>query len=225
MAALILEGGSAGTEVALFSRDRLPASPSKDLGGLDTDGRAMRLEIGANGVYLLHLYVDEEPPENVRSWLDEDDTLEYEFASDSGAIAFGGVESVHDGFEPNPAIRSDAEIPSGRYRAVAYHTDYPDERLDEAIEERLGKAGIDKVQRPGRIFIGAVLLIISMIIMGFADTPWYFGGALLVAAAAWLWTRGITRTDEYRALESARRDVERNFPSIVITLTRLDAAT
>lgn len=224
MAVLILEGGSEVGEVALFSRDRLPEEQSTDLGNLDKDGQAMRLETGA-GIYLLHLFVDEDPPEITRSWLDSKDTLEYEFLTDTGAIAFGGIESVNQGFGANPAIRSDAEIPPGRYRATAYHTDYPDERLDEAIEERLGKAGIEKVDRPGKIFIGSVLLIISMIIMGFADTPWYFGGALLVAAVAWAWTRSIKDTPEFRALEAAKRDVERKFPSLVITLRRLDSFT
>lgn len=222
MAVFVLEGGSDVAEVALFSRDRLPEAADKYLGRLDAEGRAMRLATGDDGTYLLHLFVDEEPPANLRSWLDENDTLEYEFVSDSGSVAFGGIESMHQGFEPNPAIRSDAEIPAGRYRAVAYNTDYPDERLDEAVEERLGKAGIDKVNRPGRIFVGALLLIITMVIMGFADTPWYFAGALLVAGLAWFWTRRITGTPEFRALQAARLDVERRFPSIVITLTRLD---
>ncbi len=224
MTRLVLAGGTDVAELAFFSCDALPEKvDDTSLQRLEAVDGAIRLRTGTDGPYLLHLYVDEVPPPDIEAWLASGDKLEDEFDSGSGRVAFGGAESACSDFEPNPAIRTDAEIPPGRYRAVAFHTDYPDERLDEHVEARIGKAGADKLRRPGNIFVGAALLIVSMIILGFADTPWYFAGAAAVTVAAWAWIRSIRGTAEYQELERAKRDVEQRFPSIVITLERIDA--
>ena len=223
MSRLVLAGDTDIGRMAFFSCDALPPiADEASLEQLVAAESAIRLKAGADGPYLLHVYVDEAPPPELNAWLDTSDRIEGDFASNSGRIAFGGVESACSDCEPNPAIRSDAEIPPGRYRAIAFHTDYPDERLDEQVEARVGRAGADKLKRPGNIFVGAALLVVSMIIMGVADTPWYFAGAALVAAGAWAWVRSISGTAEFRDLERARRDVEQRFPSIVITLESRD---
>ena len=224
MKRLVLAGGTDIGEMAFFSRDALPSKADESsLQSLVSANGAIRLRAGADGPFLLHVYVDEPPPPELNAWLDTSDKLEGEFETKSGQVAFGGIESACSDFEPNPAIRNDAEVPPGHYRAVAFHTDYPDERLDEQVEARIGKAGADKLRRPGNIFIAAALLVVSMIIMGVADTPWYFAGAAVVAALAWFSIRTISRTAEFKELERAKLDVEQRFPSIVITLTSLDA--
>ena len=226
MSRLVLAGGTDVAEMAFFSCDKLPEKvDDSTLEVLVERGSAIRLRAGPDGPYLLHVYVDEAPPPEFKAWLDTSDKLESDFESASGRVGFGGVESACRDFEPNPAIRNDADIPPGRYRAVAFHTDYPDERLDEQVEARIGKAGADKLRRPGNIFIGAALLVVSMIIMGVADTPWYFAGAAIVAAAAWAAIWSIRGTVEFRDLEQAKRDVEQRFPSTVITLERLDTGS
>ena len=222
---LVLAGSTDEAEVALFSRDELPADASP--AGLDRmaeDGSALRLPAGADGGYLLHLYVDEEPPPEIAAWLDADDSLEYEFATDTGAIAFGGVESAHDGFRADESIRTDAEIPAGRYKAVAFHTSYPDERIEEALVLKLGESGANKVHRPARVLVAAALLFVTLVIMGFADSAWYFAAAAAVAAAAAIWTRTMTDTAEFRRLKAEKDAIEREFPSIVITLERITSA-
>lgn len=224
MSRVILAGGTDAGEVALFSCDALPERPGGDaIGALESAGRALRLETRTDGSYLLHLYVDQPAPPEIEAWLDANDTVEYDFVTESGRIGFGGVESACAGFEPNPAVRTDAEIPPGRYRAVAFYTNYPDERLEEEIEAKLGKAGAVKVNRPANITIAAAILVVSMIILGVADTPWYFAAAAAVAAGAGFWVRRIKRTGEYRELVAAKRDVERRFPSVVVKLTRREA--
>lgn len=223
MSRLVLAGGTDVAEMAFFSSDALPHTvDDSSLERLVNADGAIRLRAGPDGPYLLHVYVDEAPPPEIEAWLDTSDKLEGEFESGSGQVAFGGVESACSDFEPNPAIRTDAEIPPGRYRAIAFHTDYPDERLDEQVEARIGKTGADKLRRPGNIFIGAALLVVSMIVLGFADTPFYFAGAAIVAAVAWTWIRLLKGTAEFQELERTRRDVEQRFPSIVITLERLE---
>ena len=225
MSRLILAGGTDVGEVAFFSCDDLPDKPGEDaIEALAAAGRALRLETRAEGPYLLHLYVDQPAPPEIEAWLDANGTLEVDFITESGRIGFGGAESAYAGFEPNPAVRTDAEIPPGEYRAVAFYTNYPDERLEEEIEARLGKAGTVKVNRPVNIGIAAAILVVSQLILGVADTPWYFAGAAAVAAGAWLWIRRIKRTREYRELVAAKRDVERRFPSVVIKLVRQETA-
>ena len=221
MSRLILAGGTDVGEVAFFSGDDLPDKPGDDaIDALAAAGRALQLESRAERPYLLHRYVDQPAPPEIEAWLDANDSLEYHFVTESGRVGFDGVESACAGFESKPAVRADAEIPPRDYRAVAFYTNNPDESLEEEIEARLGKAGTVKVNRPVNIGIAAAILVVSQLILGVTDTPWYFAGAAAVAAGGWLWFRRIKRTHEYRDLVTAKRDVERRFPIGIIKLVR-----
>ena len=114
MSRVILAGGTDAGAVALLSCHALPEQPGGDaIGDLEAAGRALRLETPADhGSYLLHLYVDQSAPPEIEAWLDANDTLEYDFVTDSGRVGFGGVEAACAGFEPNPAVRTDAESAS-----------------------------------------------------------------------------------------------------------------
>ena len=47
----------------------------------------------------------------------------------------------------------------------------------------------------------------------------------MVAGGAWAWIRLLSGTTDFKDLERAKRDVEQRFPSIVITLERVDDGT
>ncbi len=216
----VLEGGSQLSELALFSCDQLPAKAGRSIDAMAASGQAMRIATDSDARQRLHLFVDEEIPDRLAAWLDADDTLEYRFVTETGRVAFGGVESITASFTANDELRNDVDIPPGAYQATAFHTDYPAERLEEAMQYRIGSRGVRLVNRPANIFTGSLLLFISMVILGVAGSNWYFAAAAAVALGAWGWTRLVIKSKKYRDYMTVRRDVERSFPSIVISLER-----
>jgi len=220
---IVLEGGTDIAEMVLFSADELPsAGYSEDaLCGLADRNQAIRMPTGGDGGYLLHLYVDEEIPDEIRQYFVEDDTLKSEFRTISGQVAFGGAESTFTKFQPNPNIRADTSIPPGSYDAVAYHTDFPEDLLEDAVENAIGADGMRVLDFSTNIIIGTVGLTIAAFFLGgfFARSLALVGAAAAVIGGI-LWYRSYTRTGEYKRLDAKYNEVQYEFPSIVIQLAR-----
>ncbi len=136
MAHFRLPAGTDVAEMALFDIDALHQTRCPDAEGLEElvkQQALVRLPTGADGGYLLHLYVDEPIPDNVMRYCLADDKLIGMFSSQNGRVAFGGVESTYQNFKLNKFIRADADIAPGPYTFTAFHTDISDEILARAI--------------------------------------------------------------------------------------------
>jgi hypothetical protein len=223
---IVLEGGTDIAEMALFSVDELPSGDvSKDtLSGLVDKNQAIRMPTGGDGGYLLYLYVDEEIPVEIRNYCVEDDVLRSEFRANSGRVAFGGAESMFTKFEPNPYIRSDTRLPPGLYDAVAHHTEYPDDLIEDAVENAIGADGRRTEDFSSYIGIGTVALTVALFILGgFITTLFAFGIAAATVIAGRYWYKSYTDSDEYKRIKEQRREVENEYPSIVIELAKRGA--
>ncbi len=222
---IVLEGGTDVAEMVLFSVDEIPPErvSEETLAGLEANSQAIRMPTGADGGYLLHLYVDEQVSDEVMQYCIEDDALRAEFRSKSGQIAFGGAESTYAEFEPNDFIRTDARIASGVYDAVAFRTDHPDELIEDAVEKAIGPDGKRAEDVSTYIIIGTVILAFAAFILGSAIAQTRAVGivlAVIVVIAGRLWYKSHTRTDQYQKATDQRRDVQLEYPSIVIQLTK-----
>ena len=225
MSKIVLEGGTDVAEMVLFSLDEIPSErvSEKALAELETSNQAIRMPTGADGGYLLHLYVDEQVPDEVTQYCIVDDALRAEFRADSGQIAFGGAESTFAEFEPNKNIRTDARIASGVYDATAFHTDYPDELIEDAVAEAVGPDGKRAEDVATYIIIGTVVLALASLILGSALAQNRIVGVVLAALAVIAgrrWYRSHTRTSQFQKADDLRRDVQLEYPSIVIQLTK-----
>ncbi len=201
--------------MALFDSDALPLSRPPDGEGLDelvARGRLIRLPTGADGGYLLHLYVDESPPEQVMRYCATDDRLDGQFTATGGRIAFGGVESTFQHFKPNSAIRSDAVIPAGSYTFTAYRTDIPEEVFNQAIKV----ASTSRERWLDRAPMVVVLVTICFMVMMIASKS--FVGAVLVLALGYLSFKGVKRLPDQGALAARRDEAQLDLPSIVMEL-------
>lgn len=223
-----MEGGTDVAEMVLFSVDELPADRvSEDtLAGLENRKQAIRLPTGADGGYLLHLYVDEIIPEGIRSYCIQEDALDSGFQSVSGRIAFGGAESTFSAFEPNPFVREDSDIPPGHYCATAYRTEFPDDLVEEAVKDIIGAKGARALDFPGTIIMSSVGLTLALPILVsamFGSLALAFGSALAAVVGGVLWYRSYTRTDEFKRLTARSHEVQHEYPSIVIRLNNASA--
>ena len=210
-----LPAGTDVAEMALFDVDAVPQSQPPDAEGLAelaSQGRLVRLPTGGDGGYLLHLYVDESPPEEVMRYCQAEDKLAGQFTSSKGNIAFGGAESAFRDFKPNHYIRSDAKIPSGRYNFTAFHTDIPDEIIDQAI----------RVERsPTEVLLSRAPLAITLTSLGLAGASATFRQFVLagiVLALGYLAFKVFKRLPAFKELAARREEAQLKFPSILIEL-------
>lgn len=214
MTRLVLAGGTDVAEVALFSVAELPADcglgPAA-IGELEQAGHLLRFNTGADGGYLLHAYVDEPIPPALRPFCSQDDKVQYRFTTGTGQIAFGGIESAFRSFARNPAIRSDGVIPPGSYELVAFHTDFPDEMHEAAIDAVLSAKEQRLLGLPGLIFVAAFLAMI-----GVASKRFVAAG--LIAGISYVALRFYLCSSTYRGLQARREEVDREYPSIVVEM-------
>ncbi|MBC3832052.1 hypothetical protein H8K33_11070 [Undibacterium amnicola] len=209
---------SAGTdiaEMALFDTEAIPRTHplnEKGLHELEASKHLIRLPTGADGGYLLHLYINEFPPEKIMQYCLTDDKLTGEFSSLGGRIAFGGVESTFQEFKPNPLIRSDMVIPAGNYAYTAYRTDIPDEIVNEAIQvaSTARERWLDRVPL-------MITLATFGIAFGFAAFK-NFLAAGIVLVLGHVSFKFVKSLPDQGALAARREKAQEDFPSIVIEL-------
>jgi hypothetical protein len=210
-----LPAGTDVAEMALFDVDALPQSRPPNGDGLDelvSTERLIRLPTGADGGYLLHLYVDEPPPEQVMCYCLTEDRLSGQFTATGGRIAFGGVESTFQDFKPNRFIRSDAVIPAGRYVFTAYRTDIPDEVVTQATQ-------VASTSKERWLDRAPLLVTLTTLVLAFAFAVFKsFLAAGLVLVLGYLSFKAAKRLPGQGALAARREETQLDFPSIVIEM-------
>ena len=213
---LILPGGTDVAEMALFATDLLPLRlpDAEGLRRLEREQALIRFPTGADGGYLLHIYVDEPLPPALWARCDHSDRIEAPFRTPTGRIAFGGVESAFQAFRSNPNIRADATLPAGSYEASAYRAEVPDDEIEAEIREQAGSAAVrlSAIRGPiiGLGLLGGLLL-------------WWLGhpaGAGMLTIGLWASAWALGRHSLVRREREIRWAVSLKYPSIVVQLMR-----
>ena len=131
----VIESGTDVATLVLFDPETLPEGFDEDekhrvelLEQLHTQKRLIRVNTGADGAFLLHAFVDEAVPVELRSYLVEPLTID-EFLIRSGHVYFSGAEYVFrseaSGLRRFPHMGGFFSIPPGNYRVTMYGTEYP----------------------------------------------------------------------------------------------------
>lgn len=215
MTTLCLSAGTDVAEMALFDVDALPRRLPRDVedfAPLTSHGQMVQFPVGADGGYLLHLFVDEPVPASTMRYCFADDKLSGDFHTAKGRIAFGGLESAYAEFKPNPSIRADGSIEPGRYGYTAYRTDFPDELITQAIrvERTTGERWL--MRAPALATYSLLTASLALAITG------QFGVAGLAFLSSILACYWLQRLPGYRTLAARRKQAQLTFPSIVVEL-------
>lgn len=215
MAKIVMEGGTDVAEMALFSLDVLPedAAGEDDLERMQREGHAVRFPTGADGGYLLHIYLDEPIPDALEQYCEKDDVLTGKLHAGSGKVGFGGVESAYRKFKPNDYIRADAVLPGGTYDLVAYHTDYPEELIEGAIDAHLDAAERRLLNLPGRLTLLFLLAAFIAFVVAVARKAPVGVIALMIATLMLM-----SRSKRYKAVSEKSKAAQMDFPSIVVEM-------
>jgi hypothetical protein len=222
MSKLVLEGGTDVAEVALFCVDDIPESLSDDDSVTEMQNRKtlIRLPTGADGGYLLHLYVAEAIQDDTRKYCVEEDKLTGEFKTKNGNVGFGGLESTYSKFEPNKNIREDGKIEQGSYSYSAFHTEFPDEFIEEAVHKEIGPEGVRTLDISGKIILIGVVAFLALLFFAFKSNYALFVGAFAVIPLTIIAFKKYTGTESFKKIEALKIEVEKRFPSIVIQLEK-----
>jgi hypothetical protein len=215
MTTLYLPAGTDVAEMALFDVDAIPRSLPRDesaFGQLAFDERLIRFPTGADGGYLLHLFVNEQIPTDIEGYCLKDDRLVGGFYTSEGRIAFGGIESAYAEFKPNPYIRSDGLIEPGRYAYTAYRTEFPDELVMQAV--RVERTSAERWL--GRAPLLAALAHIAIAFAFAVARQFVLTGLVLVGC--YIVVKFLLRRPAYQALVARRERAQLAFPSMVVEL-------
>lgn len=214
MTHLRLPAGTDIAEMALFDVDALPQSRADEstVAALATSNRLIRFPTGADGGYLLHLYVDESIPADLRRFCLTEDSLSGAFCTSRGSVAFGGLESTYTNFKPNRHIRSDGAIDPGEYRYNAFHTDFPDELVEKAMRVERTSSELWLSRAP------LVLLLLTIAAAFTLAVSQRFVLTGLILLVGYFGRKALRRIPAYQALEARRDAAQMEFPSIVVEM-------
>jgi len=214
MAKLIMTGGTDVGEMAVFSVDALPAGrpDATAIDALTGQGLLLRLPTGADGAYLLHVYLDEPVPDDVMRYCSAGDARHGRLSLPHGRLGFGGLESVFADFEPNEAIRSDGTLPAGEYQATAYKAAFPDALVTHAMRAAISPEAKKHLAVPVQIAVIALALMAVTIVL----KAWLAATVVVLAAVGGLWL--FYKHPTTQQLRDQARSIELRYPSIVVTL-------
>lgn len=195
------------------------------------DGSLWRADTGADGAYLIHLFVNEDPSPALSRFLRDPQVVPV-FRIPSGRLLVAGEELVvtSQSIEKYPHMGREVRVPPGAYELTAFRVD-PDR--DDAIEEKFAAAAAPSEKRAWERGNALPAICVAGTIVALALAYWIFARttSLLFAAApvavaigAWIWQARFRHTSEYVSAERLYRKLERELPSIVVVLRSRPAA-
>lgn len=212
---LCLPAGTDVAEMALFDVDALPQRLPRDVEDFAvraSHGQLIRFPVDGDGAYLLHLFVNEPIPVATMRYCQANDKLTGGIYISNGRIAFGGLESGYAEFPPNPNIRADGLIESGRYLYTAYKTEFPDEMVMQAIR-------VERTSGERWLSRAPIMATCSLIMIACAlAIARQFAPAGVALLSSFFVGKSIRRLPSYRTLEARREHAQLAFPSIVVEL-------
>jgi hypothetical protein len=237
----IIEAGTDGATVCFFDAAALPEDFDQRvkvegldlLSSLQESRRFWFHETGADGGYLFHFYVDEEVPEHIRKH-SLDPVIIPRFQIPSGTLWACGAEyagrfPLKEGLEKYDHMGGKFELRPGEYAVMVWRTDWPDEMIEQALENSIGRGAIRRFNWLGTITgigflstLALTLIVVFKTLNSFTDMRWArTGGWWAGVVAAWSVIVLLMVTLKRLDKNPARKDVVQEFPSIVVRMMKI----
>jgi hypothetical protein len=189
---------------------------------LEQQGRLKLVNTGGDGSFLLHAYEEEQVPENLRPYLQEPIVLE-KFQVPTGRVYLTGTEYVFakddSRLRKYPGMGGSFPLKPGVWHLTLYRTEYPDDFHDKLFAEKLQDPGYRLWNSMG-CFVGAAVLAFVATIVSFFFLrlmPWSVSAlplGLLVVSLPFI----VGNSGSFRRIEARKKEIEREYPSIVAVL-------
>ncbi len=215
MSVLKFSAGTDVAEMALFDADAATDAEALDSEAVDqiaNSGRLIRFPTGGDGGYLLHLFIDEHIPNELKEFCSEEDVRSGVYRQVGKSIAFGGLESVRKNFKPNQFIRSDSAFNPGEYKFTAYWTEIPNHIVSARIESSISPEERRLMKIPIATTLVAALFAAVLIGLG----KQLFGAIALFAAYGVI--RKLSGSQAYQRVKEKMCQAQLGFPNMVIEM-------
>jgi hypothetical protein len=183
-------------------------------------------ETGADGAYLFHLYVDEEPPSDIAPYLKDPIVVE-PFRVTSGKLRVAGEECFVGAISlaDYPHMGSEVEVGPGEYKLTAFRSEAADELLEGRFAERATPEQRRAWSFGNRLAAICVFATVAALILGYfiylrTVSVWLALLPVAVAVALWVGRRRYCQGSRYLAAEKLFRVVENELPSIALVLKK-----
>jgi hypothetical protein len=198
-----------------FDRQRADAVASHALWRTDT---------GADGAYLIHLYVNEDPPAAIGRHLKDPIVID-RFQVPSGRLLVAGEDVLIGArsLSEYPQMGQEVQIGAGQYTLTAFRSEAADQLLEQQFRER-ASPGERRAWALGNRLAGACFFLsVAALVAAYFTyvrtlSPIAAFLPLVVAMAAWLGRSQYRRATLYRSAERIFRATELELPSIVLVL-------
>lgn len=238
----VVETGTDVAGVCFFDPAALPGDFSKktrwqllrgDRSLLDA-GLIWYQDTGSDGGYLFHFYVDEEVPDNIlQHCLDPQDIERFHVPGGvlwAMGAEYAGWDPAEAGLRKFPHMGGRFDLPAGDYRAQVWRTEWPDEMIEQAIQQRCDKRATAWPSRLGPPTGTLFLLTLFGTLFAGARTLAALGGAgwnvglthmWMLLGGAWLAIVVLFTVLHRFERAPERKAAERDFPSIVVQMQRI----
>lgn len=228
----IIESGTDAASLAIFDPGSLPDDfeiriqddPPGTFEVLQQQGKALLLETGADGGYLLHAYVDEPIPPSLQQYAKEPIVVDPFFVT-TGRVYFTGAEysfRTDDSFlRKYPHMGGSFEIDPGAYSMTLYRTEYPEELMEDHLRKRVSRRAFQLHQNMG-CYVGLAVVAFLALAGSFAVLAWQTWVAYVLPPFALILCLPfiVARTKSYRDTDRIWNEIQREYPSILATLER-----
>lgn len=195
-----------------------------------SSGAMWRAATGADGAYLIHVYVDEEPASAIRPHL-HDAVIVARLRIPTGRLLVAGEEIFVGALSMNeyPHMGQEVRVPAGDYQMTALRSEAADHLLHSRFEEQATAEQRRAWALGNRLAAVCVVSTLAALVAGYVvylrtASSWTALSPLLGAVGLWFWRGRHRASATYEAAERLYRAVERELPSIVVILKRLGPA-
>jgi hypothetical protein len=211
--------------------ERAKKDPVEVVQKLAKQGRIWCWDTGADGGYLFHFYVDEEVPKRIQTHALEPQQLSG-FHVPSGTLWACGTEyAARDpgqaGLDKFTHMGQKFNLPAGDYAVTVWRTEWPDQAIEQELERRSPK-GLPKWANLLGTLTGVLFVVtfLATIAAAIKTLPllwrggWTSDVAVVWAGLGVAWLVCVLLMAVLNRIEKnpARREVEREFPSIVVLM-------
>lgn len=240
----IIQTATDSATVCFFDPVALPADfderakidPVEVVQELAQQGRIWCWDTGADGGYLFHFYVNEDVPKRIQTHILEPQQLSA-FHVPSGTIWACGTEyAARDpgqaGLDQFTHMGQPFSLPAGDYAVTVWRTEWPEEAIERELAQRTPKAVLRWAHRLGTLTgLLVIVTLLATITAGFKTLPllwrggWKPDATLVWAGLGVAWLVCVLLMEVLNRMEKnpARREVEREFPSLVVLMRTMPA--
>jgi hypothetical protein len=229
----VVEAGTDAASIVLFDPRALPEGFDEAVSGDDPvaivseladAGRIFWTDSGGDGSYLLHAYVNEDVPAELRPYLRDTIDESHQFAVSGGCIYFTGIEYAFrndDSFLKKYSHMGGAfPIENGTYVATLYRAEFPPTTIPDTYRKRATSMQRFVHGAYDVLVTLAFLTVVAMIGTFFFMTwrawlTFVVPMAVLSVALSWI----LYRLPAFRSSDKIWREVHREFPDFVVTLS------